>query len=154
MRRVAAFAIIAIAALTLVYGVWKQDANRTETDTASPAAQRAYPDVVTVYYFHGHTRCDTCLDIEAKTVAAIENNFADAVESGRMQFEIVNFDQPEHAHFRDDYDLAYGTVVVQGIGDDHPWVDLADVWTYVHEPPAEFEKYLVSNITAMLDPAG
>jgi hypothetical protein len=101
MRRVAAFAIIAIAALTLVYGVWKQDANRTETDTASPAAQRAYPDVVTVYYFHGDTRCDTCLDIESKTWPRLRSNFADADRVGpscssRSSTSIT----PEHAHFR------------------------------------------------------
>jgi hypothetical protein len=157
-------AIVAIAIAAVAVGLFREadHAREAEQIAATPAATSAIetapgakahqPNAVIVYYFHGDYRCETCLAIESQTVRAVETNFADEIDAGRLRLEIVNFDAPANRHFRADYNLAFGTVLVQGAGE--AWENLDNVWDLVHEDPADFETYLVDQIRPMLDAAG
>lgn len=142
--------VVAIGAVAI--GVVRESSKSvTDEVVSSPAEQ---PQVVTVYYFHGDDRCQTCRAIEAATERVVRDRFAEELASGMLLYKAVNFDAPGERHFRDDYDLAFGSVIVQGYGDDHPWKNLTDVWSLIHSDPAEFEAYLVENIVPMLSGNG
>jgi len=143
--------VIAIGAVVIGFG-------RESMRTAQAIAPSKPPDtitgVVTVYYFHGDTRCSTCREIESRTAEVVQRRFAGPVEVGMLRFMSVNFDDAAERHYREDYNLSFGTVLVQGTGESKPWMNLPDVWTLIHDDPAAFETYLVENIQTMLDTAG
>lgn len=114
-----------------------------EARTPKPAATEipASSQTVTVYYFHGNTRCVTCNTIEALTRQAIESKYAD-----RVVMRSVNVDAPENAHFIRDFGLTNNGVVMQK-GGAHEVFD--KVWTLVREPDA-FIPYIQDGVARML----
>ena len=73
-------------------------------DTAMSAEQEI-TDKIIAYYFHGIRRCFTCKKIELYSQEAIESTFKKELESGRLEFHPVNFDEEENKHFIKDYEL-------------------------------------------------
>lgn len=71
-----------------------------------------------------------------------------------LRFEVVNFEQPEHRHFRDDFGLSFGSVVVHGPGPEVQWENLGEVWKLIHDDPAKFEACIVRHVQSMLEAAG
>ena len=72
--------------------------------TADPAREAA---AVIAYYFHGTVRCETCLTIERQARELITRRFLAAVE-----FKSVDYDPPENAHYRKDYQLPCPSLVL------------------------------------------
>lgn len=140
--------LVAVAAGAVVVGVARE---RSKTPASEATITRAIdPEVVTVYYFHGELRCETCVAIESLTERVVRARFADQLAAGTLRYEAVNYDDPADRHYWDDYDLSFGSVIVQGVGDAGAWENLAEVWTLVHDDSAAFEAYLVEHITPML----
>ncbi|MDD5430443.1 MAG: hypothetical protein PHE97_06995, partial [Candidatus Omnitrophica bacterium] len=55
------------------------------------ALSQSNPQVkVIAYYFHGSFRCVTCINMEKYSREAIEANFKDALDSGKLEFKAVN----------------------------------------------------------------
>lgn len=88
---------------------------------------------VIAYYFLTTKRCPTCRKIEAYTTEAIETAFARQLESGRLEFHVVNVDEPENSHYIDDYQLTTKSVVLADYrgGEQTRWKNLDRVWQYV-----------------------
>lgn len=145
--------LVVIALGAVVIGVTREAATSKPAEVAAaPQAQaQEQAEVVTVYYFHGDTRCDTCLAIEAATERIVREWFAKDLAAGTLRYEAVNYESPANQHFRDAYSLAYGTVVVQGVGDTRPWKNLSKVWEFIHDDPTKLDAYLVDNIAPMLE---
>jgi thioredoxin 1 len=114
------------------------------------AADRAR--TIIVYYFHRTLRCETCLALEEHAQRAIETAFPNEIASGRLVWKAVNFDEPEHEHFADDFDLIVSSVVLveQVDGDVQRWVLLEDAEKLLGTG-GSFERYLASNARAYLD---
>lgn len=154
-KPVVGLALVAVAIAAVAIGLARESSKSEATDPTEAAVTTVeQPQMVTVYYFHGDTRCETCLSIEAATERVVRERFADELASGALRYEAVNYDTPANRHFRDDYDLAFGSVVVQGAGDSRPWENLADVWSLIHDDPATFDAYLDEHIAHMLAVAG
>lgn len=145
--------LVGIAVGAVVIGLARESVHTAPPPVPSTAPGPSW-GVVTVYYFHGDTRCNTCREIESRTVEIVQRRFAGPIEVGMLRFASVNFDDPDERHFRADYNLSFGTVLVQGAGGAKPWESLSDVWTLIHGDPAAFEAYLVEHIQTMLDAAG
>lgn len=105
-----------------------------------------------VYYFHGDVRCKTCTAIENQSHDAITTMFADQLGSGELEWRLVNYDTPENAHFRDDFELAFQSVVLaeKRGGKIVRWENLDDVWTKIHESSEEFEAYVVDSTASFM----
>jgi hypothetical protein len=106
---------------------------------------------VVAYYFHGNKRCRTCLTIEAYTKEAIEQGFPHPLESGDLEFRVINVEEPENEHFIDDFELTTRSVILsdQRGGVEERWKNLNLVWEYVGDKEAfidyiqrETEEYL------------
>lgn len=141
--------LVVIALGAVVIGVTREAAPPKPAEVA--AAPQAQAEVVTVYYFHGDTRCDTCLAIEAATERIVREWFAKDLAAGTLRYEAVNYEAPANQHFREAYSLAYGTVVVQGVGELRPWKNLSKVWEFIHDDPTKLDAYLVDSIAPMLE---
>lgn len=67
---------------------------------------------VVAFYFHGNKRCSTCRKLEAYSTEAITGGFAAELDSGELEWRVVNTDDKENAHFITDFELVTKSVVL------------------------------------------
>jgi hypothetical protein len=151
-KTIITFILLTFVAVSLGYAVIKEsglkeeprfqapqvmkESTRTETQNISETAE---PESrVVAYYFHGNTRCVTCRTIESYAREAIESGFPDALKKGRLEFKVVNIEEPENEHFVQDYQLSASTVVVARFkrGKQRDWKNLQLVWELVRDHDA------------------
>jgi hypothetical protein len=127
-----------------------------EVEAPAPAqtATKAQSGKVVAYYFHTTYRCPTCRRIEAYSRETIETGFAKEIAEGRLEFRLVNIEQPENRHFVQDYELFTKSLVLVRMneGKQVEWTNLAAVWEYNGDKPlfltyvqGEILKYLEKN---------
>ena len=100
-----------------------------------------------VYYFHRTARCHTCLSMETWTSQAVAK--ANSGESATpLAWQAVNLDEPANAHFANDFQLTFGTVVVaeNREGKAVRWKNLEKVWEFSADE-ATFLQYLESEFS-------
>lgn len=147
-RTLLGLVLIVIVTSAVAVGIVREGAKSGVSGAAIAPVEE--PQAVTVYYFHGEMRCVTCLAIETATERVVHAEFGDEIASGNLRYLALNFDAPENRHFREKYDLAFGTVLVQGVDDERSWENLGEVWTLIHDDPIAFDAYLVEQIALML----
>jgi len=108
---------------------------------------------VIAYYFHGKFRCSSCKKIEAYTQEAIQGQggFADPLKSGRMEWHVINVEDPSNEHFVKDFQLYTKSVVIVDIrdGKQKQWKNLAKVWELLYDK-GTFVNYVRDEINAYL----
>ena len=106
---------------------------------------------VIAYYFHGTFRCYTCTNIEKYSREAIETNFKDALQSGKLEFKAVNVEERGNGHFVDDYQLYTKSLVISKIedGKETQYKNLEKIWEYVRDKK-KFFNYVTGEIQAYL----
>ncbi len=129
-------------------------ATAAEKPSAPAALTEGTNAQVIAYYFHGTTRCETCLKIERQAREAIERRFPVAVAERRLVFVPVNYDKPENAHFLKDYKLPCPSLVVvrQKGGKDEKWKLLDKTWEHI-ENPLKFIEYVEGEVEKMVSDA-
>jgi hypothetical protein len=118
--------------------------------TAPPAANATQPaHQVIAYYFHGNYRCPNCLKIEAYTREAIQTGFSSELKNGRVEWRVVNVDEPENRHFIQDYQLYTKSVILSDLhhGRQARWKNLDQVWNFLPDQAA-FMKYVQDEVRA------
>jgi hypothetical protein len=137
-----------------------QDAVTKGRETAAtgsegaPAAKAASPaHKIMVYYFHTTRRCPTCRKLEVYTREAVEKGFAEALKGGKVEFKVVNIDEPQNKHFVEDFKLYTKSVVLVDMveGKQLRWKNLEKVWELVVNQPS-FIAYIQDEINAYLVP--
>jgi len=121
---------------------------------AEPAAARPAPKAsrkIIAYYFHGDARCPSCLRIEAWTRSAIDLAFAGELREGRLEWRVVNVDEPRYAHFVRDYQLYTKSVVLVELRDGKQtrWKNLNRVWELLQDNQA-YWTYVTDEVAAYL----
>ncbi|MFP4542143.1 MAG: nitrophenyl compound nitroreductase subunit ArsF family protein [Opitutales bacterium] len=156
MKKALQFALLLLVALAV--GVWAWDRFAPASPEAVLAVAPAAPaddaaaHVVRVTYFTSDVRCPTCRTIEELTHRTIAERFDAEVEAGTLVFNTRNLDEPGNAHFAEDYELSFKTVVVSHRvgGEERAWAKFDDVWSHANDPEA-FMLYLEHGIRAYLD---
>jgi hypothetical protein len=118
--------------------------------TNKPANEKQSP-VLVAYYFHGTLRCPTCLKMEQYAREAIEETFASDVQSGRVQWQAVNYDESANEHFVKDYGLVASSLVIvsgEAVASD-VWRRLDRVWDLNGDEQA-FKNYVIDEVKNML----
>ncbi len=102
---------------------------------------------IIVYYFHGTFRCPSCLQIEAWSFDAIQENFAHALEEEAMAWKTIDIDKPENRHFLEEYDIAaQALIIVEMAGKKQKrYKKLEKVWEYLSDQQA-FYNYVTDEI--------
>ncbi len=107
---------------------------------------------VIAFYFHGKVRCETCLKIEKQSRELIERRYKSELEAKRLVFQPVNYDEPENAHFLQDYKLPCPSLVLvwRKNGKDIESKMLGQTWTLVETAPA-FDQYVEKEVGIYLN---
>ena len=121
--------------------------------SATPAVRDSGSKVI-VYYLHTTARCPSCLKIEAYTAAEVTGPLAGPLAEGRLEWKVLNVDEPKNVHFVEDYQLYTKSVVVSDIrdGKEVRWKRLDKVWDYLDNRQA-FMKYVDEEVRAYLNGA-
>jgi len=109
---------------------------------------------VVAYYFHGSFRCQTCRKLEAFSREAVESGFPEDLKAGRIEWRVINVEEPGNEHFIQDYQLvSKALVLVAKDGSKQTqWKNLQDIWTLVNNKEA-FIKYVQTEIRSYLGEA-
>ncbi len=113
--------------------------------TTSAVATPAAAPTTRVYYFHGNFRCNTCKTIEAYARETLTRAFAKDLETKRLDWQVVNVDQPANKHFVQDFQLYTRSLVVVDAKDAKRFKVLERVWELVGDKPA-FQKYVEEEV--------
>lgn len=106
--------------------------------------------VVDVYYFHGNSRCMSCMKIEAYTKEAVATRFAADVKNGRVVMHVVNLEAPGNQHYVEDFKIETKTVVVTRSvsGKRESFRKLDRVWMLLNYKD-KFLAYVAKNVDAV-----
>ncbi len=98
---------------------------------------------IRVYYMHSTFRCVTCNDVEARTIALVDKEFAKEKADGRLQWFEVNFQENEI--LAKQFDVVASCVVIAVVKNNEisSFERLDEVWTLL-EKPDEFDNYVLS----------
>ncbi len=157
-KRIVRRCLLAFVLLTVGFALGKEygqrKANRRLGATAvEPVSATADRDrKVLVYYAHATFRCVTCNKIESLTRQLLETRFGVELDSGRIEWREVDFQEDED--FARRYEIVSSCVVVaRDRGEeDRDFQRLDKVWTLIDDPPG-FEKYVAGAIRLYLDEA-
>lgn len=107
---------------------------------------------VIVYYFHGTARCPSCRKIEAFSQEAVQSGFSQALKDGRLEWRVINVEEPGNEHFVQDYQLYTKSLVVVDMQDGRQttWKNLERVWKLLGDKGA-FMKYVEEEVRAYLE---
>jgi len=146
-------AIIAVL-LILAFGICAE--NLTAPDKKEVSAETATIDIDTtyiVYYFTGNARCATCHKLEKYTRESIEENYAEEIESGKIEFALVNFDEPKNNHFIEDYALYTKSVIISKRYSDEEiaWKNLDKIWKLVRNKE-QYLAYIRDEVSDFMEP--
>jgi len=116
------------------------------------AAEKNADSKIIAQYFHGTSRCRTCMAIEAMTREALVSGFPEDLKTSRLELISTNLDEPGNLHFVEDYQLTSRTVVIARFldGKQVDWKRLDHVWELAGNRPA-FIDYIQSETKAFLD---
>lgn len=124
-----------------------------DSDDLVLAVDGVEPEVV-VFYFDGDIKCTLCENIDAYTLEAIKQFFADELASGTLSYRKHNTDRPQHAHYATEYKLYSKSVVLvrRENGEQVDWKNLEKIWDLSYDKPA-FIEYIRVNTREFLDGA-
>ncbi|MFH0939040.1 MAG: nitrophenyl compound nitroreductase subunit ArsF family protein [Planctomycetota bacterium] len=141
--------------------------NTTQADAPSVVAEPNIPAPtssenkaasvkIIVYYFHGNMRCATCRAIEAYANEAIRTGFADALKDGRLEWRVVNIEEPDNERFVEDFQLTTRSVVLERLvnGKRADWKNLERVWELIRGDKDDFLKYVQDETKVYLKVVG
>ena len=142
--------LIVFAGFSLVLADEAKEAEKPVADSTKVTEQTQQPKLI-AYYFHSTRRCVSCKKIESYTREAIETGFAEQIKSGEIQLLLVNTDEEDNAHFRDDYKLYTKSVVLseREDGKETNWKNLSKVWELIKDKEA-FIEYVQDEVNAAL----
>jgi hypothetical protein len=126
-------------------------AGNDKKTTSPPPQARASSARVIAYYFHVTARCTTCRTIEAYSRETIMNHFKNDLDSGRLEWQVVNIELPQNEHFVKDYQLFAKSVVLVHIanGKQQSYKTLNDVWELIGDK-ARFQEYIEKEVRGYL----
>jgi hypothetical protein len=104
------------------------------SDNITPVAsqpQSPPPGRVDVIYFHMNQRCPTCLCFEQRVNSVIEANYADAIKSGSLTYQVLNAQQQQNAAIVKKYGVVGSQLFINTVvnGEDHI-EDIKDIWNW------------------------
>lgn len=127
------------------------DLGAADPETAADRPGEPAGSVLTAYYFHGTSRCPTCLNMERWAQEAIAETFPEEMEDGRIRWQAVNYDDAANEHFVNAYDLYASTLVLasDGSGAKGTWRKPGRIWELAGDEQA-FKSYVIDEVADML----
>ena len=142
---------VAASVTTMVLNEIRRQPRRATPGRVQTSASDPAPKLI-AYYLHGKVRCVTCNDIERTAKEAIEEGFGAELRSGRLEWRVVNYDEPGNEHYATDFKIAAPCVVLASMSDGRQvaWKSLPEVWELIDDKPA-FRGFVQKNVRQQLD---
>ena len=104
-----------------------------------------------VYYFHGTDRCVTCRKFETWTQEVLTSSFVDEIKKKRLEYRVVNIDEPGNEHFVHDYGLYTKSVVLSEIKDGRRTrsKNLEKIWDLARDEEA-YKAYVRDEVSSFI----
>lgn len=107
-----------------------------------------------IYYFHGNYRCPSCRTLERLSRDAVFDNFRKELSAGLLTYKSVNVDEPQYAHFIDDFDLFTKSLVLveERDGKVVHYKNLGRIWVLIRDENA-FKEYVKNEVASFIKKA-
>lgn len=107
---------------------------------------------IEVYYFHTSMRCSSCHKIQQFTEEALQEGFPGELESGEIEYQVINVEEPANKHYVEDYGLYTKSVVLslQKEGKEVEYKNLDKIWQLLNNKK-QFISYVQSETKSLLD---
>ena len=153
-KKIVKIALLIFVAASAAYLIYKESVpaparkNNAQAQSMKPPSDGDY---LIVYFFHGTARCPSCRTIEAFGREAVEKGFPKEVKSGKIIWKDIDLDEPENAHFSQDFQIISISLVLAGIknGKQKRWRNLEEVWNLLKDKDG-FILYVREEIKAWL----
>jgi hypothetical protein len=132
----------------------RKTGGRAAAVSNAPAEIDTLDDSLIVYYFHGKTRCPTCMAIESQSHDVVQTDFASKLANGQVVWKVLNYDEPAAAKLAEQFEVMMPMVILAKMkgGRIERWKCLDDVWALVDDKPA-FAKFVRAEVNQMLEAA-
>ena len=109
---------------------------------------------VIAYYFHGDFRCVTCNNMENYSKEAIQANFQEDLDSGKIEFKTINVEKSPNEHFAKDYNLYTKSLILSLVkdGKEIKSKNLDKIWEYSRDKQ-KFITYVSSELGSFIKDA-
>jgi len=123
--------------------------NASATAEKEPAAPVSRVDVI---YFHVNQRCVTCLCFEKHVNRVIDTYFIEALNSGKLAYQVLNLQKPENEAMTRKYQAVgsqlFINVIIKGVDNIQ---DIQSIWNWkCNNDPNGFERKVKSVIEGSL----
>jgi hypothetical protein len=88
----------------------------------APPPGEQLPDAVVVFFFHGDNRTPKDEKIEHYAHEVLEQSFAAPLREGKVVWRVLNYEAPENARFREDYQVIGSSIVLADARSDRPGI--------------------------------
>lgn len=104
------------------------------------------------YYFFTNKRCGPCIRIEQWSQEAITQSFKEDIQSGKLQWQALNVEKAENAHYIKDFQLYTKSVIIAEYNADKlvRWNNLKDVWKLYRNEEKYFD-YVVRETRSFME---
>lgn len=145
--------LLFVAASVVALGVrQRQSGSQAGSPPAASGDTSGKQDKAIVFFFHRHVRCPTCITMEAWSLEAINEQFAEALLDGRIEWRTVDYERAENQHYRVEFDLLATSLVVVAVqgGEQTGFQNLHGVWPLSSDRDA-FIEYVQRELGAFLE---
>lgn len=135
------FVVVSLGAAVADVAGWRTRESVDSDNAVVPASGERW----VAYYFHSSTRCPTCRRIETHAQDAV----AEEVKVAKVDWRVVNYEEPANQHFAKDFKLLCPSVVLAQVRDGATvrWKNLERVWE-LNDDRAAFLDYVRSELAA------
>jgi hypothetical protein len=137
LKTVLTAALLTFVVVSLAAAVADVAGLRGRASSGVPSPETPSGDRLIAYYFHTSTRCPTCRAIESLA----RESFGPAIESGAVEWRLVNYEEAANRHFVKEFELLCPSVVLVQTRDGAVirWKNLDRVWELNDDRPAYLE---------------
>ncbi|MCB4756967.1 MAG: nitrophenyl compound nitroreductase subunit ArsF family protein [Elusimicrobia bacterium] len=121
-----------------------------KTATTLKTAPKSEGQII-AYYFHGNVRCPTCHKLEEYAKEALQTQFKNEIDYGKLIFKTVNVEDKGNEHFAQEYQLYTKALIISLVknGKEAKWKNLEKIWDYVGNKEKYFN-YVKEEVTPLL----
>jgi hypothetical protein len=143
---------VAASIVAIVVKNLRQAPGNATSAGQTAAEEQTVADGVIAYYMHGAVRCKQCSRIEEYAGEAIEKGFPEELDTKKLHWCIINYDEPGSEHWVTDYQLVAPSLVLvrMSAGSQTQWKSLPEVWELVGDKSA-FIQFVQKNVRTFLD---
>ena len=151
-KKILAVVLLAFVAGSAGFLIIKETHGSAGDEPVGVTGSQPLPRKLVAFYFHGAKRCNTCRAIERQAKEALENGFSEAMMSGRVEWRVVNLDEPANDHYYRDFQLTGSSLVFVDYieGKQSRFKVLQKTWDLFADPPA-FISYVQTEMKSWLE---